>query len=398
MQDATLAAAVEPGSMGQRVEMYNKNVLKIGLFGANCSSARTATLVPERWLATWPDCLAMARIADEAGIDFLLPIGRWKGYGGDSDFHGTTLETVTWACGLLAATRRITVFGTVHAPLFHPLIAAKEMVTADHIGNGRFGLNLVAGWNEGEFQMFGVEQREHDERYEFAQEWLDVIKRAWLAEEFDFNGRYFKLSGVRAKPGPIGGTRPVIMNAGSSGAGQAFAMRNCDAFFTSTGGARLAVAGTSQAVDEQQIFDRIVKHVGDIKAAGRKHGREIEVYTQGQVICRPTRREAQEYHHYANIECADWSAIEKMMALKNITPQNTAPDEFKAKRTLLASSGIGGYPFVGSPDEIATEFANHSRAGFRGLAVSFVNYLNDVPYFCDEVLPRLARMGLRAKS
>jgi dimethylsulfone monooxygenase len=398
MQDAPVAPAVEPGSMSQRVEMYNRNVLKIGLFGANCSSARTATLVPERWLATWPECLAMARIADEAGIDFLLPIGRWKGYGGDSDFHGTSLETVTWACGLLAATRRITVFGTVHAPLFHPLIAAKEMVTADHIGNGRFGLNLVAGWNEGEFQMFGVEQRAHDERYEFAQEWLDVIRRAWSAEEFDFEGRYFKLTGVRAKPGPIGGTRPVIMNAGSSGAGQAFAMRNCDAFFTSTGGARLAAAGTSQAADEQQIFDRIVKMVGAIKANGRTYGREIEVYTQGQVICRPTRREAEEYHHYANIECADWSAIEKMLALKNITPQNTGADEFKAKRMLQASSGIGGYPFVGSPDEVAAEFANHSRAGFRGLAVSFVNYLKDVPYFCAEVLPRLARMGLRATS
>ena len=56
--------------------------------------------------------------------------------------------------GLLA---RITVFGTVHAPLFNPVIAAKEMVTADHIGQGRFGLNLVVGWNEGEFEIFGVE-------------------------------------------------------------------------------------------------------------------------------------------------------------------------------------------------------------------------------------------------
>jgi alkanesulfonate monooxygenase SsuD/methylene tetrahydromethanopterin reductase-like flavin-dependent oxidoreductase (luciferase family) len=175
-------------------------------------------------------------------------------------------------------------------------------------------------------------------------------------------------------------------------------MRNCDAFFTSTGRARLEAAGTSQAVDEQQIFNRIVKQVSDIKADGRKYGREIEIYTQGQVICRPTRREAQEYHHYANVECADWSAIEKMLALKNITPHNTAPDEFKAKRMLQASSGIGGYPFVGSPDEIATEFANHSLAGFRGLAESFVNYLNDVPYFCDEVLPRLAKMGLRGKN
>ena len=158
--------------------MHNANALKIGFFGANCSTARTATLVAERWLASWPDCLKLARMADEVGIDFLLPIGRWKGYGGGSDFHGTTLETVTWACGLLAATQRITVFGTVHAPLFHPLIAAKEFVTADHIGEGRFGLNIVAGWNEGEFAMFGVQQREHPDRYEFAQEWIDVVKRA----------------------------------------------------------------------------------------------------------------------------------------------------------------------------------------------------------------------------
>ena len=72
MPNAALAALTEPGSMSQRIEMYNKNTLKIGLFGANCSSARTATLVPERWQATWPDCLKMARIADERGIDFLL--------------------------------------------------------------------------------------------------------------------------------------------------------------------------------------------------------------------------------------------------------------------------------------------------------------------------------------
>ena len=149
-------------SMQDRVAMYNANALKIGIFGANCSSGRSATKVPERWTASWPDCLRLARMADEAGIDFMLPIGRWKGYGGDTNFHGTTLETVTWAGGLLGATQRITVFGTVHAPLFHPLIAAKEFVTADHIGEGRFGINLVVGWNEGEFEMFGVTQREHD--------------------------------------------------------------------------------------------------------------------------------------------------------------------------------------------------------------------------------------------
>ena len=89
------------------------------------------------------------------------------------------LRDVTWASGLLAATKRLIVFGTVHAPLIPPLIAAKEFVTADHIGEGRFGLNVVCGWNEGEFEMFGVTLRDHETRYHYAQEWLNVIKLAW---------------------------------------------------------------------------------------------------------------------------------------------------------------------------------------------------------------------------
>jgi len=373
----------QTASMQQRTAMYSANAFNIGLFGANCSSGRSATKVPERWSASWPDCLKLARMADQAGIDFMLPIGRWKGYGGDTDFHGSTLETVTWAAGLLAATKRITVFGTVHAPLFNPIIAAKEFVTVDHIGEGRFGINLVVGWNEGEFEMFGVSQREHDDRYEYAQEWLDVIKRAWSEHtDFDFAGQYLKLKGVRAFPKPYGDTRPVIMNAGRSGVGQAFALKNCDAFFTAT-------------VDSRHSIEANAKKVEEIKSAARAIGREIDVYTVGQVVCRPTQKEAEDYYRHAQIENADWGAIEKMMALKNITRQTVTAEVFAQQQQYFAGKAIGGYPFVGTPDRVAEELANISSAGMRGIAVSFVNYLNETPYFCDEVLPRLARLGIR---
>ena len=89
--------------------------------------------------------------------------------------------------------------------------------------------------------------------------------------------------------------------------------------------------------------------------------------------------------------------IERMLALKDITPQNTPAAEYAAKRSLQAESGVGGFPFVGTPDKVAREFADIGRAGVRGIAVSFVNYVEEVPYFCAEVLPRLQRMGLRAK-
>ena len=371
------------GSLPDRIAMYSANALKIGVFGANCSSGRSATKVPERWSASWPDCLALARLAEARGIDFILPIGRWKGYGGETDFHGATLETVTWAAGLLACTERITVFGTVHAPLFNPLIAAKMFVTADHIGEGRFGLNIVAGWNEGEFEMFGVKQREHDARYDFAQDWVDAVKRAWSEPgTFEVDGEFLKLKGVRAFPKPYGETRPIIMNAGSSGAGQAFALRNCDAFFTTTGAARISLAGAAARVEE-------------VKGKARALGRDIEVFTVGQVICRPTQAEADDYYQHALIDNADWGAVEGMLALRNITPQTVSPEEFAARRRYFAANAIGGYPFVGTPDKVADELADLGRAGLRGIAVSFVNYLRELPYFCDEVLPRLARFGLR---
>jgi dimethylsulfone monooxygenase len=379
-EHAVLAPAA---SMKNRIAMYNGNALKIGLFGVNCSGSRTATKVPERWSASWPDCLALARLADDAGIDFMLPIARWKGYGGATDFHGRSLETITWAVGLLGATKHLTVFGTVHAPLFHPLIAAKEFVTADHIGEGRVGVNIVVGWNEGEFEMFGVKQREHDMRYEYAQEWIDVVMQAWTCDGiFDYDGRFFQLKGGRAYPKPFGDTRPLLMNAGASGAGRAFALRNCDAFFVATGGTRTSLAGSATMVAET-------------KAAAHNLGRDIEIFTVGQVICRPSQQEAEDYYRYANVENADWDAIDGMLANRSITPQTIAPEEYDAKRRYFASNAVGGYPFVGTPDHVAEELEIISRAGVRGIGLSFVNFLDEVPYFCAEVLPRLVRMGVR---
>jgi alkanesulfonate monooxygenase SsuD/methylene tetrahydromethanopterin reductase-like flavin-dependent oxidoreductase (luciferase family) len=366
---------------GVRAAMGSRNRLKLGLFGANCSSGRAVTTVPERWSGSWPDCVALAQIADQAGIEFMLPIGRWKGYGGETEYQGATWETVTWAAGLLAKTRRLTVFGTVHAPLIAPLIAAKEFVTADHIGEGRFGLNLVCGWNEGEFEMFGATLRDHEARYDYAQEWLDIVKLAWgPGEDFDFAGHFFQLKGVRAKPKPFGGTRPLIMNAGASPTGQAFAIRNCDALFST--------------ISRGISFDETAAHVRAVRALAAEAGRGIDVYTVGVVTCRPSAREAQDYYRHAVVDHADWAAVDNILAMKNVTPEQYSAEEFGRIRAHQAN-GMGGLPLVGDPDIVAQELVRLAELGLKGIAVSFVNYLDELPYFCAEVLPRIARAGLR---
>ncbi len=65
------------------------------------------------------------------------------------------LETMTWAAGLLAATKNIAVFATIHTAANHPVVVAKQMATIDHISHGRAGLNIVAGWNKPEYEALG---------------------------------------------------------------------------------------------------------------------------------------------------------------------------------------------------------------------------------------------------
>jgi alkanesulfonate monooxygenase SsuD/methylene tetrahydromethanopterin reductase-like flavin-dependent oxidoreductase (luciferase family) len=208
------------------------------------------------------------------------------------------------------------------------------------------------------------------------------VKTAWSApDDVNFDGRYIKLKNIRAKPKPFGGTRPLIMNAGASDVGRAFAIKNCDAFFTQA---------------SRRSMDETADRVKRAQAEARSQGRELDVYTVGVVTCRRTRKEAEDYYHYAMIDNGDWSAVDSILVKKDISPQTVGQEEFLQQRQHYIN-GMGGLLMVGDPEEIAETLASLSRAGVRGVAFSFINYLNELPFFCDEVLPRLERLGIRAK-
>ena len=358
--------------------MRNANRLKLGLFSPNCSGGMAVTKVPERWQATWDNNAALARMADGYGLEFMLPIARWRGYGGATDFQGTNLETVTWATGLLGVTDGISVFCTAHTSFHHPIVMAKMMATADQVGHGRLGLNVVCGWNQPEYHMFGRQLPDsHDERYAYGQEWLDVIRTIWTSTEpFEWRGDHFELNEVVGDPKPFDGI-PPIMNAGASPQGQAFAARNCDFLFTTM-------------IEPEQSAPA----VATIKATARDGGNPMGVMTNCYVVCRPTQAEAEEYHRYYAIEQQDVEAVDRLMELQGLHAQSFPPEAFALFRERFAA-GHGVYPLVGTPDHIANELARIAAAGFDGTTVTFVNYLDELPYFADEVLPRLVAAGLR---
>lgn len=330
------------------------------------------------WGGTWQENLALARMADDAGLDFMLPLGRWRGYGGETDHNGVSLETLIWAAGILASTSRIRAFGTVHVTLFNPVLAAKQMATVDQIGGGRFGLNIVCGWYEDEFGMFGVDLGQVARRYDQGQEWLDIVTRLWTQDApFDFDGEFFHLRSVVGWPKPVQKPRPPIFSAGSSVTGRAFAMRNADIMFTGL-------------TDITRAEEELAALRADIAASGR----DVGIYSSVYVICRPTRQEAEDYHRHFAVEMADAGAVETMLVGRGHADPDV-PDEIVRQMRLRLAGGNGGYPIIGTPDEVAEHMRRLNEIGFDGLAMGMQNYLEHLPFFRDEVLPRLQRMGVR---
>jgi len=356
--------------------LYSPNKLKLGIFGANVSNGCAITLAEGALKTSWPNTQAIARLADAAGLEALVPVGRWKGAGGATNFNGSSFEAYTWAAGLGSITNYAALLATSHVSTVHPVVAAKLMTTVDHVTNGRFGVNVVCGGGffTREAPMFGAPRMEHDLAYAYAAEWLDVCRRLWTSEtEFDYEGRFFQLRGLFHEPKPIQQPYPAIMNAGTSEVGQRFAAKEADIAFVP-----LVKGHVKERVDSQ-------------RASAREFGREIQVWSNAYVVCRPTEKEARDYVHYYVVEKGDWEAADNIMSGGGPSRSPAAIEELKFR--LVA--GWYGYPLVGTPEQIASELEELSSCGLDGCLLSWVNYEAELRQWIDQVLPLLEQAGLR---
>lgn len=354
--------------------MMAANAFKLGVFSLNADGGLAFTRVPERWGASWDDNVTAARIADAAGLDFLLPIARWRGFGGETRTREWSFETFTWAAGLAASTQRIAIFATIHVPLVHPLYAAKSLATLDHISHGRAGLNIVCGWNPDEFAMFGAELSNRG--YDQAAEWIGIIDRLYAAAEpIDFAGEFYTLHQAISRPVSVQKPRPMTMNAAFGPPGRDFAAKHCDCLFTSFG-----------------VMEDGPKHVDDIRMRAAAAGRDVGVFTIGHVVCRPTQDEADAFYHRYTVEQADDTALDYHIEQKmKFSGENKDLAQYRQR----FAGGTGSFPFVGTPERIAAGMLQMHRQGYGGVALSFVNYAAELPYFCATVLPLLREAGLR---
>ena len=215
-------------------------------------------------------------------FEALVPIGRWHGFGGVTNFNGPGFECFSWAAAIGASTHYSGIFATSHVPTIHPVMAAKQATTIDHVTGGRFALNIVTGWNRPEIEMFGSPLMEHNDRYECAAEWLHIMKELWTRDEpFDFEGRFYNIKKGFLEPKPIQRPFPAVMNAGGSEKGQHFAAKYCDMVYVVFG---------------SHDFDDCKAKVDSYRELARKeYGREIQVWSYAYVVQGETEKEAKDY-------------------------------------------------------------------------------------------------------
>ena len=166
----------------------------------------------------------------------------------------------------------------------------------------------------------------------------------------------------------------MLISAGNSPAGRAFAARHADCLF--------------MTVNE---IETLAGEVDVVRAAGG--AQHVGIFASGHMITRPTRKEAEDYYHYIVYDMGDWEAAEHTVAIRMRDRKTIWEHMQRLKERMI--SGLGTYPVVGSYDDVAETFSRLREAGLDGMAIGMVNYIDEFPILRDEVLPRMERLGLR---
>ena len=360
--------------------VFSDRKLKLGTFQTNLDSGCVMSDLDGRLEITWPNTVQLAKYADEMEFEAIVPVARWRGFGGKVNPQGPGFETYTWAAGLGASTGYSGITSTSHVSLNHPIIAAKQSTVIDHISNGRYTLNIVCGWNKPEIDMFGTELAEHGDRYDQAEEWLTIVKRLWTEdEEFDYEGKYYKIKKGYLQPKPIQKPYPALMNAGGSDRGRHFACKNCDMVYLGP---------------RSFEFDAFKAHVDSYKNTAREYGRDIRVWTLALIVQGETEKQAKEFYDYYVNQKGDWDAASNVLDTIGINAKTFPPEILQGLKSHFIA-GWGGYPLVGTKEQIIDGLHTLKRMGLDGVLLSWPRYLEGMKQFRDVTYPLLKQSGLR---
>ena len=301
---------------------------------------------------------ALERI-EALGLSHLLIAQRWWGSG--AEMEGSSLDCLAMTALFAAHTERIRLVTAIHPGFFHPAAIAKWGATMDWISGGRWDINVTSGWNLREFDMYGIDTLDHDQRYARSAEFIDVLRGAWSSPRFTYAGRFYRTNDLRLEPRPS--TPLTVFQGGQSAAAVAMAATRSDWMFLNGGS-----------------LERIEEIVGRVRKACRASGRRVRFALYAAPLVRRTDAEA-----WAEIDTRI-AAIDRDLATRRRQATGGAQGMWATAEDLSLLDTNEGYAarLIGSPDTVYERLE-----ALRALGIEMLHFDTRDELFNETILPEL---------
>jgi FMN-dependent oxidoreductase (nitrilotriacetate monooxygenase family) len=347
----------------------------------------------------------------------------------------TWLEPITVLAALAVSTSRVGLIATASTTYTEPFNLARQFASVDHMSNGRAAWNIVTSWLATAAENYGgAGQVSHADRYTRGEEFMEVVKALWDSWAADAvvderaSGMYARRDRIRpvnhhgdsyTVAGPLNMPRcpqgrPVLVQAGSSDTGRAFAARHAEAVFTAHMAKSTAqefyadlkrrAAAEGRMPEHVLILPGLSPMIADTEAEAQRLAREVNELTDPEVGRKRLsgRFGGHDFSHLPldrPLSPADFPAPETVEAARSRTEVilNLVRRDKPTLRQLLGylAGARGHFVTAGTPEQIADlieDWFNDSAAdGFNMMPPLLPAQLD---LFAAEVIPILQRRGL----
>ncbi|MBJ3778365.1 pyrimidine utilization protein A [Acuticoccus mangrovi] len=349
---------------------------KIGVFIPIGSRGWLISTTSPKTMPTFDLNRAIVQRAEHYGLDFALSMIKFRGFAGPSEFWVHNLESFTLMAGIASITRRIKLFASVGLLTMPPPLVARMASTIDSIAPGRFGVNIVTGWQPKEYQQMGLWPGEAHfaRRYEYATEYVKIMKELWATGVSNFKGEYFQMDDCVLSPRPS--AKIDLLSAGQSDRGMRFVAEECDMNFVG-----------SMGLNDPSTIAPVAAR---LMAAGAETGRDVSALVLLMVIADETDEKAfakwERYCAGTDIEALAWQAAQAGQDV-NASDASTAAKlakQIENPEPTRMLKLIGSYENVAwMLDEVA------ATPGLAGAMLTFDDFIVGMEQFGEHIQPKM---------
>jgi pyrimidine oxygenase len=358
--DSTLSVPLPRARVEEEAKM-----IELGVFLPMSNNGYIVSAASPQYQPSYAMIKAMTLLAEDLGFRFVLAPVKYRGWGGSTEFANYVLESFDVMAALAEATDRIQLYGSVALPTVHPAITARRGATLDHISQGRFGINLVSGWQKDEYAQMGLWPGDghYQRRYQYAREYVDILKLLWTQRDVDYAGEFFQLRDCRILPHPA---RPLpLVCAGQSDVGMQFTAQHTDYAF---------VIGD---LSGEAVFAANRK----LRQYAEETGRDVGAYVLYTLVLAETAAAAQAKSDHWMVH-ADREALATMMG------QAALDAAGGTAAALQAVAYFGITPIIASYSQCAAMLDRIGAVpGTKGIMLIFPECVAGLQAFGEQVLP-----------